>query len=232
MEHRSPGSLFSLLACLTLGTATLPFAEEPERGPEIHIGRAAVTDLRGRRPVRRRVDRRRPRGHLVRDAARGECGSQGPKRRLPRLRRPVPLRRVRVLRSRPVAHPGPVLRPGQHHGGHRLRRDRPRHPPRRAHRDPVPRDAPRHPVRRRPGRCVRGRELLARTSTGTPRERSPRTAGSWRSASRSLRSGTTAPAPGPGASSSSGTTRATTATQSSRRSFPGGAPASSATSTC
>ena len=41
VEPRSPGSLLFLLACLVLGTATLPFAEEPERGPEIRIGRAA-----------------------------------------------------------------------------------------------------------------------------------------------------------------------------------------------
>lgn len=41
MEPRSPGSLLFLLACIVLGTATLPFAEEPERGPEIRIGRAA-----------------------------------------------------------------------------------------------------------------------------------------------------------------------------------------------
>ena len=109
---------------------------------------------------------RDPRGQLDRDAPGRQRAGQGEVGRLHYVRRPLLLRRVRVLRPRPGEDPRPVRRPRRHLRGDRLRRHRARHPQRRPHRRPLPRDPARGPVRRGDQRRHRQRGLLARLLLG------------------------------------------------------------------
>ena len=194
-----------------------PLRRRRSRGPAIRLPRRRA-HRGGRRPVRRRLAGRGARRHLVRDQPRRQRRAEGQERRLARLRRQVPLCRLRVRRSRPAADPRAVRGPRQRRGSYTdyggvildTRND--------GKTAPLFLAKPRgDPVRRRDRRRD-GARTRRPTSTGIRRGASPTTAGRSRSASRSRRCATATPIRRPGGSCSTATTRATSATRSSPRS--------------
>ena len=103
---------------------------------------------------------RDPDQHVVRDQPRRQHAAADEERRLPGLRRSLPVRRPPVRRPGALPHPRAFGRPGQSLVLHRLRRRHPRHAARRPHGDPLPGQRSRPAVRRRHRRWRLRRRLL------------------------------------------------------------------------
>ena len=146
------------LAAATRGRARRRDAEIRSRGPP---GRSSWTGT-----SRTRVEGRDESGHLLRDQPGRQHPAQGQERRLPRLRRQVPLRGLRVLRPGPVEDPRALRRPRRRAELHRLRRHHPGHAQRPPDGAPAARQPARHPVRRDHRRHDRQRGQLPRLLLG------------------------------------------------------------------
>ena len=173
------------------------------------------SDLDRRESVGRRVAHRDSDHHLVRGQPRRQHDATDEERRVPRLRRPLPLRRPRVRRSRALrgsarrSATGTISRPPPTTAASSSTRGTTA--ARRSCSSPTPAACSTTPS---PTTAARAR-TPRRTSTGTPPARSPPsgwTPGDPRSPSR--RCATRRRTRRPGASCSTGTTLATSATSS------------------